>query len=47
VHPKINTVAENLTKDTQKLPRLEPGILQGAREVRTLIPPISHIPSLI
>jgi hypothetical protein len=47
-HPlKILIVEEHLKKDIQKFPRLEAGIKQGAWEVRILIPPIRHIPSLV
>jgi hypothetical protein len=46
---QLNTskVEEHLYKDTQKFPKLEPGIKQRTWEVRTLIPPISHIPSFV
>jgi hypothetical protein len=40
-------VEEHLNKDAQKFPKLKPGSKQGTWEVRTLIPPINHIPSLV
>jgi len=47
-HPlNISKVEEHLYKDTQNFPKLEPGIKQRTWEVRTSIPPISHIPSLV
>ena len=47
-HPlNISKVEEHLYKDRQKFPKLELEIKQGNWEVRTLIPPINHIPSLV